>query len=142
MTQKKNDVVGIAKGSTTKKSTTRRKTAPKKPTTAQVKAKEAVGDLLEFDEGTPVTDNPKNVKWLEEQVQLLSTENEELKQKLAQPAPPQVNQAEQGVVRLFSEVQAEYLKYPPSARRQISLIALLDKMIVNFPFLKAHVKKR
>lgn len=149
MTTNKDNVVTLAKGKTIKKTTiTRKNTAEKKD--AATKAKERVGELLsdvdlnvdkekesfELIEKKEIA-NPNNIEWLEEQVDILTKENQKLNNKLANAANKDIKE---NVILLFHEFQGEYLKHPVETRTHttIFLIALLEKMFAKFSFLAEH----
>jgi len=121
-------------------------------------------DLLELDEDDG---QPKSLEWLEEQVGALGTENERLRLE-ASEAKENYNKlyakyeqvksggaptggiveenlvpdslVKRGAVALFDEFQSEYMRHPRETRAftQITLVALIKKMLDAFPFLEEH----
>lgn len=146
MAKQEKNVVGLAKGTT-------KATTPKKRPTPKERAKATVGELLELADDDVVTqtkskadvqsqstDNQKSVKWLEEQIELLTKENEELRKKTAQPAPPAGGSGRDGIIKLFNEFQTEYLRHQPQfrTRTDVNLGFVIRRMIEEIPFLQQH----
>ena len=103
-------------------------------------------DILEIDE-TPVNDI--NVDWLKDQVKTLSDDNEDLRRELAKykesGATPVNSDVEQNVVRLFLEIQNNYLKHLPTEQRtkvptKVTLSYLLKYFIQHFPCVNKYKK--
>jgi len=158
MATNKNNVVGLAKG-TTKKTTTRRKPATKAASTSSTKtatekAKQVVEDLvsdvnlnppqvkesfeLVTEETVPQTpEGNKNKNWLEEQVSILTETNEKLNKEVQELRARGTSSTDAGVLRLFNEFNTEYLKHPVTTRKHTSIFlnALMSKMLKEFPFL-------
>jgi len=166
-TKKDKDVIGIAKSSkSTRKPAARkttRKPATKKLTPEQerdLKAKQKVEELLEDVELTPKKDDllefveeekqePKGVEWLEEQLEVLSKRNQELEaenQQLKEGGVVPSDEVKDAVVRLFDELQSNYLKMGPHPnipnRGNFTIFTpgFLNRMIKFFPFLVDHKK--
>ena len=168
------DVIGIAKNSGTKKTTrkpaarkTTRKPAAKKTATKltaeqerDLKAKQKVEELLEDVDLTPkkgellelVEDEkqePKGIEWLEEQLEILVKRNNELEaenKQLKESGVVPSDEVKEAVVRLFDELQDNYLKMgqhptiPNRGNFTIYTPGFLGRMIKFFPFLKDHKK--
>lgn len=186
-TTKDNDVIGLAKGTTRKKTT--RKPAAKKTTRKpaaknapankkpvepvltpdeerDLKAKAKVEELLEdvqltlnkkeellvLDE-TP--EEPKGVEWLEEQVSLLSQDNEKFKaenqvlfaenQQLRGGASPRNDETTVKVVELFEELQMNHTKMGTNPQTGVGNFRIycpgfLNRMVKFFPFLEQYKK--
>jgi len=139
MTTTKNDVVSLAKKTSTKKTVAKsvtKKTTAKKSAAEErdLKAKKTVEklledspintldkkeELLEFDEPTQ---EPKGIEWLEEQVTLLTQKNEAINyeleviqlenQQLRQDAGLSIGDGDvkKIVIKLFNELQENYVK--------------------------------
>jgi hypothetical protein len=160
------NLINFAKGKDKKtKPPTAKKSTEKKPLSPEeerdLKAKETVNKLLEGVEFTPKNDDvsfeieeaeqPKNVEWLTEQVNALTSENELFKNELAIAKADytkifEENQrirsgagiphvANDGVLVLFDELQNNYLRYPPNIVNQtnVNVRYLLNRMCELFP---------
>jgi len=165
MTTTKNDVVSLAKKTSTKKtvakSATKKITAKKSAAEERdLKAKKTVEklledspittldkkeELLEFDESSQ---EPKGIEWLEDQVTLLTQKNEALTAELemSQPEKQQFKQdvsdgdVKKIVIKLFSELQENYIKMGIDNKGmgnfRIYTPGFLNRMIKFFPFLE------
>jgi len=181
-TTKNNDVVALAKGTASKKpakrKTTRKpaakKAAPKKEPVLtpeqerDLKAKAKVeklledvnlspkkeDDLLVLDE-TPETPEPKGMEWLEEQLSLISQDNQRLKaendvlvienQQFREGTPVLNNEVKVKVVELFDELQNNHLKMGSNPQTGVGNFRIycpgfLDRMQKFFPFLTEYKK--
>jgi hypothetical protein len=169
------DVIGIAKGSGAKRTTrkpaarkTARKPAAKKPVenklTAEqerdLKAKQKVEELLQDVDLSPKKEEllelvedekqePKGVEWLEEQLEILVKRNKELEaenQQLKESGVVPNDEVRDAVVRLFDELQGNYLKMgqhptiPNRGNFTIFTPGFLTRMIKFFPFLNDYKK--
>lgn len=179
-TTKEKNVIGIAKGTTSRKKPvakkTTRKPAAKKSTTKKIvepvltpaqerdlKAKAKVEELLEdvqltlnkeeellVLEETP--EEPKGVEWLEEQMSLLTQDNERLKAEnqvlLAENSQFQVGGTTPNdavIVNLFEELQQNHLKMGVNPQTNVGNFRIycpgfLNRMIKFFPFLEQYKK--
>lgn len=169
MAKKNKNLTKLAKND--KKKTNKAKSS--EPKDVNTKAKETVKKLLDDVSLQPnktenlieLDENPKNIKWLEEQVSILTEtnekltkENEDLKtdyKKIFEKLQ-QVNgdfsdenvkmipdsEIKNDAIGLFEEVQNNYLGFNETRTRysQIKLIHLLHKMIGVFPFLSDRKK--
>lgn len=178
---KKNNLVNLAKSSGNKTTAAKKPTKEEKLSPAEerdLKAKETVSKLLEGVELIPKKDDeqlieldtePKEgIQWLEEQVSLLSEQNEKLKselalakedyQKLFGEFQKMKNTGEvtlntvsdedaivkQTVIKIFDEIQHNYfaMMNPMTGKSNlvISPIAFLNRLIMFFPFLNDRKK--
>ena len=111
-------------------------------------------DLLVLDE-TPETPEPKGVEWLEEQLSLVTQDNERLKaennvlaienQQFREGTPVANNEVTVKVVELFDELQNNHLKmgsHPQTGvgNFRIYCPGFLDRMQKFFPFLEQYKK--
>jgi hypothetical protein len=164
---KNNKLLSFAKG---ENKTTQKKVDPKTPEEERdLKAKEKVGELLKDIKLTPTNEDDlleismpsKNdedgVKWLTDQVAVLSEENEKLRldaefyQENYQKILNENQQIKSGagivddstvklkVLELFNELQNNYMSmgFSPSGESNFRVIfpAFLERMVVFFPFL-------
>ncbi len=182
-TTKDNDVIGIAKGiakksarkPAAKKPATRKKAAAKKLTEPvltpvqerDLKAKAKVEELLEDIQLTPekkeekedllildeTPEEPKGVEWLEEQLSLLTQDNDRLKaendvlvgenMQFRAGDNPRNEEVTVKVVELFEELQTNHMRMgvPPGSKVgnfRIYCPGFLDRMITFFPFLNDY----
>ena len=168
MTTTKNDVVSLAKKTTTKKTAAKsvaKKTTAKKSAAEErdLKAKKTVEklledspiitldkkeELLEFDESSQ---EPNGIEWLEEQVTLLTQKNKALNLELnaiqlKQNTGVSIDDGDvkKIVIKLFNELQENYIKMGVDKQGmgnfRIYTPGFLNRMIKFFPFLK-KVKK-
>ena len=177
---KKKDLIGLAKGNaakatkkTTKKKVVKKKTV-KKPVVKKAtpeelrdeKAKKTVEKLLEnspittleqkeelIELETPVTEQPKGIEWLEEQIVLLTKKNEELTFN-CEKAFQENQQLKSGgntgasndgelkkiVIELFNELQENHIKLGVDKNGignfRIYCPGFLNRLIKFFPFLE------
>jgi hypothetical protein len=106
------------------------------------KAKKTVENLLKDstienvlkDEVTPSVKDVKSVEWLEEQVELLSKENESLKKELNNGG----DNLKRNLTDIFLELQAYMLKFnkPQQPYSKVKIDYLLNLMLKKFDFLK------
>lgn len=147
------------------KKTTAKKPAEPKLTPEQerdLKAKQRVEELLKDADLTPpngddnllelvdendteTKEEPKGVEWLEEQIQILVDRNKVLEvenEQLKQSGGVDTQGVKESVVRLFDELQGNYLKmgpHPTIPNRGSFVIytpGFLNRMIKFFPFLE------
>ena len=164
MTTTKNDVVSLAKKTSTKKtvakSATKKITAKKSAAEERdLKAKKTVEklledspiitldkkeELLEFDESSQ---EPNGIEWLEEQVTLLTQKNKALNLELNTIQFKQNTDVSIGnddvkkiVIKLFNELQENYIKMGVDKQGmgnfRIYTPGFLNRMIKFFPFLE------
>jgi len=164
MTTTKNDVVSLAKKTTTKKTAAKsvaKKTTAKKSAAEErdLKAKKTVEklledspiitldkkeELLEFDESSQ---EPNGIEWLEEQVTLLTQKNKALNLELNTIQLKQNTDVSIGnddvkkiVIKLFNELQENYIKMGVDKQGmgnfRIYTPGFLNRMIKFFPFLE------
>ena len=164
MTTTKNDVVSLAKKTSTKKTVAKsatKKTTAKKSAAEErdLKAKKTVEklledspittldkkeELLEFDESSQ---EPNGIEWLEEQVTLLTQKNKALNLELNTIQLKQNTDVSIGnddvkkiVIKLFNELQENYIKMGVDKQGmgnfRIYTPGFLNRMIKFFPFLE------
>ena len=164
MTTTKNDVVSLAKKTTTKKTAAKsvaKKTTAKKSAAEErdLKAKKTVEklledspiitldkkeELLEFDESSQ---EPNGIEWLEEQVTLLTQKNKALNLELntiqlKQNTGVSIDDGDvkKVVIQLFNELQENYIKMGVDKQGmgnfRIYTPGFLNRMIKFFPFLE------
>ena len=164
MTTTKNDVVSLAKKTSTKKTVAKsatKKTTAKKSAAEErdLKAKKTVEklledspittldkkeELLEFDESSQ---EPKGIEWLEEQVTLLTQKNKALNLELNAIQLKQNTgvliddgDVKKVVIQLFNELQENYIKMGVDKQGmgnfRIYTPGFLNRMIKFFPFLE------
>lgn len=111
-------------------------------------------DLLILDE-TPETPEPKGIEWLEEQLSLITQDNERLKaendvlvvenQQFRQGTPVVNNEVTVKVVELFDELQNNHIKMGNNPQTGVGNFRIycpgfLDRMQKFFPFLTEYRK--
>ena len=180
MTTEKKDVVGLAKKTTTKKPAAKKPATKRKPLAKKtvvektpeeirdLKAKETVKTLLEdspivtlnskeeIPEETKVdetiSESPKGVEWLEEQVATLSREKQEQgeiiqrlqdeNQSLRTGGNVPDGNTNESLVRLFDELQENFLKMGINSQGEgnfyIKTPGFLNRMVKFFPFLEKN----
>lgn len=86
-------------------------------------------------------DNNKSIDWLEEQIELLSNSNNELKSQLAD-AKMVIDKTYEDLLKIFAELQTHALKYNENIRNQtiVNVVYLLNKLVNSFPFLSKYKK--
>ena len=102
----------------------------------------------ETDETVKLAGDANSVEWLEEQVTLLTQENEKLKEVNIQLTNELNNvggTVKNNVIKVFTEIQELYIKLgknPATGKPNLEIepLAFLHRLIMFFPFLKEYKK--
>jgi len=102
-------------------------------------------DLLDLDEDKDSVLSPETKEWFEEELDRLTKENEELRKQLAVDGSTQKTSNEEWIIKLFIEMQDNYMKFLPMERKtgvptKVNLNYILEYFIKHFSCVEKYRK--